>query len=177
MKRRILWITRTAVLLALLLGAQFATRSLGQLVTGSCVNTILAVAALTCGLWSAAAIALLSPWLAFLLGIGPQLVPIVPMICVGNVLYVLLLWLLAGKGSLPLWRRIAALLAASCAKALSLYLLVVQLLCHVLTLSDKQIANFTAMFSWAQLVTALLGGALALAISPILSRALHRQRP
>lgn len=177
MKRRILWITRTAVLLALLLGAQFATRSFGQLVTGSCVNAILAVAALTCGLWSAAAIALLSPWLAFLLGIGPQIVPIVPMICVGNVLYVLLLWLLAGKTGLPLWRRIAALLAASCVKALSLYLLVVQLLCHVQTLSDKQISNFTAMFSWPQLATALLGGALALAISPILSRALHRQRP
>ena len=43
------WIARTAVCLALLLAVQFFTKSLGQLVTGSCVNLVLAVAALIGG--------------------------------------------------------------------------------------------------------------------------------
>ena len=37
------WIARTAVCLALLIAVQFFTKSLGQLVTGSCVNLVLAI--------------------------------------------------------------------------------------------------------------------------------------
>ena len=40
------WIVRTGVLLALLITLQALTKPLGQLVTGSCVNALLAVAAL-----------------------------------------------------------------------------------------------------------------------------------
>ena len=41
------WITRTAICLALLVCVQFVTKSLNQqLITGSCVNLILAVTAL-----------------------------------------------------------------------------------------------------------------------------------
>ena len=42
------WIVRTAVCLALLLVLQVATKSLGQFVTGSCVNLVLAMAAHMC---------------------------------------------------------------------------------------------------------------------------------
>ena len=44
------WIARTAICLALLLCLQFATKSLGQFVTGSCVNLVIAMAALIGGL-------------------------------------------------------------------------------------------------------------------------------
>lgn len=103
MKKRILWITETAVMLALLVTLQALTKSAGQYVTGSCVNLILAVTALAAGLGSGAAVALLSPFFAFLLGIGPQVLPLVPAISVGNLVYVLLLWGIAGKSlhSLP----------------------------------------------------------------------------
>ena len=47
------WIARTAICLALLLCLQFATKSLGQFVTGSCVNLVIAMAALIGGLCSA----------------------------------------------------------------------------------------------------------------------------
>ena len=63
--------------------------------------------------------------------------------------------------------------AAAIAKFVALYLLVVKLLCSVLPLHEKQIAMFSTMFSWPQLVTALIGAAVALAIVPVLKKALR----
>lgn len=161
---------------ALLIVLQAATKPAGQYVTGACVNAVLAVSALAVGLWSGIAVALLSPVFAFLLGIGPQLPPVVPAIMAGNLVFVVLLGLLAGGRELPpLWRRAAAWLLAAGAKFAVLYLLVVKLLCTVLPLKEPQIAAFTVMFSYPQLVTALAGGAAALALTPPLRRALNRR--
>ena len=126
--KRILWITETAALTALLIILQTVTKPAGQYVTGSCVNAVLAVSALAVGLGSGLTVALLSPFFAFLLGIGPQLLPIVPSIAVGNLVFVILLGLLAGRRELPLWRSGGALLAAAVCKFAVLYLLVVKLL-------------------------------------------------
>ena len=46
MKNKVLWITRTAVMMALLVTLQWATSGLGQFVTGSCVNAVLAITVL-----------------------------------------------------------------------------------------------------------------------------------
>ena len=51
----------------------------------------------------------------------------------------------------------------------------VQLLCRVLTLNEKQIAAFSAMFSWPQLVTALIGTAVAMCVAPVIQKALGRE--
>lgn len=172
--RRVLWITETAVMTALLIILQTTTKAAGQYVTGSCVNAVLAVSVLAAGVWSGAVVALLSPFFAFLLGIGPQLLPIVPSIAVGNLVFVLLLGLLAEGRDLPLWRKGAAWLAAAAGKFAVLYLLVVKLLCAVLPLKEPQIALFSAMFSYPQLVTALVGGGIGLLLAPMLRRALKR---
>lgn len=171
---RILYITETAVMTALLIVLQAATKPAGQYVTGTCVNAVLAVSVLAVGLWSGVTVALLSPFFAFLLGIGPQLFPIVPSIAVGNLAFVLLLTLLAGEKDPPLWRRGAAWLTAAFGKFAVLYLLVVKVLCGVLPLKEPQIAAFTMMFSWPQLVTALAGGGIALLLTPPLRRAMKR---
>lgn len=173
--KRILWITETAALTALLIILQTVTKPAGQYVTGSCVNAALAVSALAVGLGSGLTVALLSPFFAFLLGIGPQLLPIVPSTAVGNLVFVILLGLLAGRRELPLWRSGGALLAAAVCKFAVLYLLVVKLLCAVLPLKEPQIAAFTVMFSYPQLVTALTGGAIGLLLAPALRRAMKRQ--
>ena len=55
--KKTVWIARTAVCLALLIAIQFLTKSLGQLVTGSCVNLVLAIAALIGGVWSGVTVA------------------------------------------------------------------------------------------------------------------------
>ena len=51
MSKQTKWITTTAVLLALLVILQAITKAGGQFLTGSCVNLVLAVAALAGGLW------------------------------------------------------------------------------------------------------------------------------
>ena len=49
MKSNTLKITQTGLLLALLITLQWATKPLGQMITGSCVNAVLAACALLCG--------------------------------------------------------------------------------------------------------------------------------
>ena len=175
MNPKVLRITETAVMTALLIALQAATSSAGQFVTGSCVNAVLALTTLLVGLWSGAAVALVSPFFAFLLGIGPKLPAIIPAIAVGNLVFVVLLWTLTQrrKGAPPL-RQVPAWLIAALGKFAALYIIVVQILCRVLTLPQPQIDTFSAMFSWPQLVTALIGGGIALALTPLLRRALKR---
>ena len=99
MKKKVRWITETAVLLALLIAVQGLTAGLGnQFVTGSCVNAVLAVTVLTAGLSSGIVVAVLSPVLAYLLGIAPQIL-VLPAIMVGNTVFVVLLRLIAGTDS------------------------------------------------------------------------------
>ena len=180
MKKKIQWITRTAVMLALLIALQAATKPLGQLVTGSCVNAVLAVAVLLGGLGRGMTVAVISPVAAFLLGIAPQILT-VPAIMVGNAVYVLVLHFVQGR-SRQLWRRVAAWLAAAAAKFASLYAIVVWLICGVLAekllasgmLKKPMLNALPATFSWPQLFTALIGGAVAMAIVPVLRKALHR---
>ncbi len=181
MNKKIRWITETAVLLALLVVLQAATKSLGQMVTGSCVNAVLAVAALLAGMGSGVTIALISPVLAYLLGIAPQLVT-VPAIMVGNTVFVILLRLITGGNSRPLGRQIAAWLVAAIAKFAVLYILVVKIICGIASapllasgaLKEPMLALLPAMFAWPQLATALIGGGVALAIVPVLRKALRR---
>lgn len=173
MKNKARWITETAIMLALLVVLQAVTKSAGQFVTGSCVNAVLAVTALVAGLPSGLTVALVSPFVAFLFGIGPQLLPIVPAIALGNAVFVLMLSRLAGR-NVKIWRQALALAGSAGAKFLTLYLVVVKLLCSILPLKPAQITTFSTMFTWPQLITALIGGAAALLIAPVIRKALHR---
>ena len=171
MKNKTLWMVRTALMIALLVTLQYVTKAGGQFLTGSCVNAVLAIAVLTCGIVSGLTVALISPFMAFLLGIGPALIYIVPAIAVGNCIYVLLLHLLYKKA---IWQQAIGLFAAAVAKFVALYLLVSVLLCNILPLKPMQIKTFQATFSWPQLVTALIGGAVALAIVPVIKKAIRK---
>ena len=171
MSKKTLFITRTAAMLALLIVLQAATKNLGQFVTGSCVNAVLAAATLLGGFASGLIVAVVSPFLAFLLGIGPKLIEVVPAIAIGNLALVLILWAIKGDGAL---NRVIKWIAASVGKFLVLYLLVIQLLCRVMTLPEKMTAAFSTMFSWPQLVTALIGSGIMLLILPILQKAIRK---
>lgn len=171
MQKKIRWITETAVMLALLVTLQAVTKAFGQFVTGSCVNAVLAITVLFAGLPSGLTVALLSPVLAFLLGIAPQIYT-VPAIMLGNAVYVFLLHLLAGKGGLL--RKLCGWLIAASAKFAVLYATVVWVICGIFLKGTPQAAKLPAMFSWPQLVTALIGGAIALAITPVLKKALKK---
>ena len=181
MSKKIRWITETAVMLALLVCLQALTKPMGQLVTGSCVNAILAVSALVGGLSSGLVVALCSPVLAFLLGIAPQILT-VPAIMAGNSVFVILLSVLADKTGKNMIKQIIAWIVAAAAKFAALYAIVVLLICGVLSenllatgvLKAPMLNALPATFSWPQLITALIGGAVALSITPILKKALHK---
>ena len=174
MKKKTLWIAETAVMIALLVALQGLTKPAGQFVTGSCVNLILGVSTLVGGLWCGLTVALLSPFFAFALGIGPALIQIVPAIAVGNIVLVLVLFSLCRKAKKLSPLSYGGAVAASVCKFAVLYALVVLLLLPLLGLPEKQVAMMSAMFSWPQLVTALIGSFLAVTISPAIRKALHR---
>ena len=186
MHKKIRWITETAVLLALLVVLQAVTKPLGQLVTGSCVNGVLAITALLVGMRSGITIALVSPVCAYLFGIAPNFVTVLP-IMLGNVCFVVLLRLIAGKNHKPIWRQPVALVSAAFVKFGVLYLLVVEVICgvasdsllgkklgQIVVLAPPMLKLLPTMFAWPQLFTALIGGAAALLITPILRKALRK---
>lgn len=186
MKKKTLWLTETAVMLALLITLQALTKPLGQLVTGSCVNAVLAIAVLLIGMSSGITVAVISPVCAYLLDIAPNFVTVFP-IMIGNVCFVVLLRLIAGKSHKPVWKQPVALISAAGVKFGVLYLLVVKVICGVasgallgkklgdiVVLAPDMLKLLPTMFAWSQLFTALIGGAVALLIAPVLRKALHR---
>lgn len=180
MNKKIRWITETAIMLALLVTVQALTKPMGQLVTGSCVNAVLAVSVLVGGLASGITVAVISPVLAFLLGIAPQILT-VPVIMVGNAAFVSVLKLDGGVTK-NIWKNVTALLGAALGKFALLYLLVKYGICGILAdallaqglLKEPMLKALPATFGAMQLVTALIGGAIALLIVPVLRKALHR---
>lgn len=180
MKKKILWVTRTAVVLALLVTVQVLTKPFGQLVTGSCVNLVLALSVLLAGLPTGLTVAIVSPVLAFVLGIAPQILT-VPAIMAGNSVYVLLLWLLIGRSKNGLTGQILGVAVASLAKFAVLYGVVAGLVCGVLAeqllstglLKAPMLQLLPVTFSWPQLITALVGGALAMTAHRVLKKAIR----
>lgn len=186
MNKKIRWITETALMLAVLITLQALTKGFGQLVTGSCVNGVLAVAVLVVGLSSGLVVAAVSPVMAFLLGIAPNIVTVLP-IMLGNAAWVLMLWALAGRKNAALWLRCAGVFAGAAVKFGVLYLLVVKVICGVasgallgqklgstVVLAPPMLEKLPAMFTWPQLITALIGGAVAIPVAELLRKAVKR---
>ena len=75
-----------------------------------------------------------------------------------------------------------AWLVAAIAKFAALYAVVVWVICGLLAekllasgmLKEPMLQTLPAMFSWPQLITALIGGAAALLIVPVLRKALKK---
>ena len=190
MRKKILWITETAVMLSLLVCLQWVgsfvpDQMTKQLVTGTMVNCVLAVTVLMAGLSSGITVALISPVFAFLFGIAPNFVTVLP-IMVGNSCYVALLYCIAGKARKFGWRQPAALVSAAVVKFGVLYVLVVKVICgvasgallgqkigNIVVLAPPMLKMLPTMFAWPQLVTALAGGVIALSIVPVLRKAVH----
>ncbi len=172
--------TLTAILLALLIAGQFFLGQIGaplsQYIVGSWVNLILAVTALAIGLPYALALAVLSPFLAFVLTIAPPFIEITPFIALGNVVFCLMLFIF-GKMTVALRFRIPLLLlgvvTAALLKATIMYATIVLLIMPTLGLLPAQITIYSAVFSINQAPTALIGGGLAVLIAKPVHQALQ----
>ena len=174
-QEKTLWITRTAIFVALLVVLQAATAALGNtIITGAVVNMLLVVSVMTCGTMSGLCVAVISPIMAKLIGIGP-LWSLISFIAAGNITLVLI-WHFIGNRH---WgqkytSRIIALAAAAAAKFLVLYIGIVQIAVPLLLkLPEPQATVISSMFSIPQLVTALLGGGMALLVLTPLKKAIE----
>lgn len=186
MRKNIKKLVYTALFLALLIGFQALSQSFGQLVTGALVNFTLITAILFAGPVGGAAVAIISPFFAFLLGIGPQFPVLLPVIALGNLTLVLIWWLFkrlfakkSGKGYVAA-RFVLSGLCAAGVKCGVLYLGIVQLILPTLVSNmapaqaQKVSATLSASFGVTQLFTALLGAALALAVVPAVQFAVDK---
>lgn len=93
----------------------------------------------------------------------------------GNAVYAVLFALLVGRfltaQHLTAWGCMAL---AAAAKGLALYLVLVKLVAPTVVPAAK-LAAVTAAFTWPQLVTALIGGALACLLAPVVKKALEKR--
>ena len=160
----LLWLTRTAVLLALTLTVQFL--GLPQWFTGPLVNAFLLLASSLVGMGSGVVIGLLTPWIALLRGIlPPPLAPVVPFIMLGNALLVIIFSLITRKKEV-LWLNVLALSLAAFGK----YLLLSQAVRYLVEVPPR----VAQAMQIPQLLTALAGGAIALLVGGAVKRALKQ---
>lgn len=151
MNKRLRFVTYGAVLLAI--AAVFPMLRLPQYITGSAVNFVLIIACYVLGLWGGVTIGCLTPWIALIAGQMPfAYMP--PFIMIGNALLVISFGLL--KKANKLVYMILGVLIGAVLKYLFLSFAVRYLV--------KAPAKLIAMMSVPQLITALVGGFLALIV-------------
>jgi len=174
--KKVLWITRTAFLIALTVVLQFLTiqfaAGLGpgaQFVTGSVVNLMLIVSVMTCGLSTGLTVAFFSPIMPTLLGFGPVW-PIVPFISAGNMALCAVWHFLGNRAIVNTYvSYIIATVVGAVAKFLVLYLGVVQMAMRFIPGLPQPLAF---MFSYPQIITASIGGVCAIILLPPLLKAM-----
>lgn len=147
---------RTALLLALTLIVQ--SFKMPQLITGSLVNAMLIIAAGTVGMYSGISIGLLTPVIAFFVGIL-KFPPMIPFIMIGNALYA---WIFSSQKNI-----IFGISLASVVKYLWFLISVKYIL---KSLSIKVPALVVQTFTLPQLFTAFLGGIIGSTIILLLKK-------
>ncbi|MCM8900017.1 ECF transporter S component [Caldicoprobacter algeriensis] len=175
MNETVNFIGRTAILLALALLFQSLRLFMpipslvDQYVVGSLVNLCLIIAAVIVGIEGGLIVAILTPVIAFLQNVllNPVMVPFVAL---GNATIVVLVALIYRKN------KYVALAAGALCKFLVLYITVVHVAIPLFMPNTSPQAKelMSLKFSWPQLITASVGGMLALMVLPVLERALKR---
>lgn len=154
------FITRTAILLALTLVFQMLrqfipmSNILSIFIVGTLVNACLAVSAKMVGLWGGLIISIVAPIVAFLQG-HLKFIWMIPVVAIGNAILVAAFALFKSD--------YFALIIGALTKFVFLFLSVTLLLRYIkIPAAAAKLMSFS--FSWPQLVTALLGGIIALAV-------------
>lgn len=186
------WVTETAMLIGLVIVSQLLSKVIppiavptplgpfqtGQLVTGTLVNLVLIVGAFVGGLASAGTAAVLSPVGAALFGIIPGGLPqMIPVIMVGNLVIVFIMWIFfrAARGLSPTPTNILYIMGAASGALLKsdvMLTLTQRFIIPYFHIAQQPAGVVTAMVSLPQIVTAAAGGLLALFIIPLLKNVL-----
>ena len=170
-------ITFTALFLAIAIVSQFVGSNLGgagflgQYITGTIVNICLMLSGIMVGVYSGLTIGVLSPCLAFLLGVM-KFPFAIPVVIAGNIVFVLitvLIYKAVSEKTLGLKAivMIIVVIAAAAIKALVMWFSAKYLLNNFTAVPAPLIASF----AFPQVITGSLGGLLSLALLPILKKA------
>ena len=169
---KVLWITQTAVLIAITIALQAATRLLGSnYITGSIVNLMLIISVMTCGLYTGLTVAAVTPVMATLLGVPGPTWPFIPFIAAGNMVLVTAWYFIGSKFKVNQFiAQCIALIVGAFAKFLIIHFGIVWFLMGIRTFNV--IALMANPLSVPQLITASIGGVCAIILLPVLKKAL-----
>lgn len=176
-KTNIKLITRTAILLALTVVFQALGRytNLGpnsNFVVGPLVNACILIATAAAGLWGGVIVSIVSPFSALITG-ATLPIPFLPFVALGNlVLAVAFYFSLKGKklkASLKEYTKYIGILVGSILKFLFLFAAVATFL-SIYDAPEKLHSVMYFTFSWPQLVTAIVGGVIALVVIKALEK-------
>ncbi|NLC68835.1 MAG: ECF transporter S component [Clostridiaceae bacterium] len=153
-------IARTGILLAVTIVLQSLGRIIplgpySNFIVGPLVNASLLVSTAATGLIGGAVISIATPFVASFTAGVPIL--FAPFIAIGNFILVLLFYIFIKKNKIVGIVSGAVLKFAFLTAAINIFVQVVKL-------AEKQVANMLYAFSWPQLVTAIIGGILALVV-------------
>lgn len=153
----------TSILLAVIIVVQILARNFNVVIpvlAGPFVNAVLIVAAYLCGGFYGSILAVLSPIFAAVTGqLAAPMVPFVPFIIVGNLLYVIPFALLKNKGKLGIY---GGFILGSLLKFIFLTVASKKLIYVVgLNIPKKVALKLASAMSLPQLITAIIGGILA----------------
>lgn len=170
-------VTRAAILLALAVASQFL-KNLSVYITGPIINCILVICVMYCGLGNAAVLCAVLPITSWLITGSPIIsaMPVIlPCIMAGNFVLVLAVWLSQKRGESS--RRLIIGMAAGCAvKALFMWLtvscLVLALLGPGSGLPAPALTAAKLAFSVTQLITAIMGCILILAVKRAIDKSI-----
>jgi len=174
--KKVLWITRTALLIALTVALQAVTLQMGnQIITGSVVNLMLIIAVMSCGLTTGLTVSVFTPIIPTLIGFGP-VPPVIPFIAAGNVVLVTAWYFIGNRNIINKYVAYCiALVAGAVAKFLVLYVGIVRIAVpYILGLPEGNIMS--VLFSYPQLITASIGGACAVILLPPLLGAIKQRQ-
>lgn len=161
------FIAKTGIFLALTLVIQYISGLFGQqLLTGSMVNMMLLLCSLYTGLIGAVVVGIFTPFIGFILGFSSNIV-LIPFIALSNALYIILFITIRNIKNNVLFDIIGVIIG-SVVKYLFLSIFVIKLILPLFMTSIP--SKLVMMFGITQLFTALIGGALYIILSKIMSK-------
>lgn len=148
----------------------FGPFSVNQLITGSIVNLILVLLTIEIGIYYSAVAGILSSVMAMILQIGPIFPQLVVFIALSNIILVSVVYYLRliDKFINKNVALIISVVVAAFIKFIFLKFTIPLSFNMISGISEVQIKVLSVMFSWPQLITALIGGFIALSVNKML---------
>ena len=172
-------ITRTGILLALMIAVQ-VFKNLSPWITGPLVNAILVLGTLGAGIYSGVALSIIAPVTALLI-VQQPLMPLtgytlIPVIMLGNLIYVVAVWLATRKNDAPDAPLAIGLIVGSVVKWLVMWALVawVVIPTFAANLKPPMVAALQSTYAVLQIGAAILGSVLAFLVWMPLRKALKK---